>query len=303
MITAPIRSMTGFGESGRDLASGRLTVAVRTVNHRFLNVQIRTPSGSERHQAALERVLRGAFARGHVTVQVSVERSVGGEGDPPAVGVDLERARGYVLGMRRLRDELGLEGDVSLEMFPYFRDVFREPEAREPLPDLPVEVLEDAVREAAAQAVRMREQEGERLAADLSGCLDRMEALVGRVEEDAPARLLAEHERMREAVGRLLGDDSRVDEERIAREIAHLAERLDVNEELVRFRSHLAMFRDTLHAGDEGGVGKRFGFIAQEMLREANTIGSKANDAGIARHVVLLKEEIERLREQVENVE
>jgi uncharacterized protein (TIGR00255 family) len=149
----------------------------------------------------------------------------------------------------------------------------------------------------------MREEEGVALAIDLSARLDAMEAQLGEVETLAPARLLAERDRLRAAIAKLLDGEVTVDEERIAREVAHLAERWDIHEEIVRFRSHVALFRETLRAGASDGVGKRLGFVAQELLREANTIGSKANDVEISRRVVALKEGIDRVREQLENVE
>jgi len=126
---------------------------------------------------------------------------------------------------------------------------------------------------------------------------------VTEIARRAPERLVSERDRLRLAIQALLEGETRVDEERLAREVAYLAERWDIHEEIVRFRSHLEMFRDTLVRGDPGGVGKRLGFIAQEFLREANTMGSKANDAEIASRVIVLKEEIDRLREQLENVE
>jgi uncharacterized protein (TIGR00255 family) len=130
-----------------------------------------------------------------------------------------------------------------------------------------------------------------------------MEGEVVEIARRAPERLTSERDRLRLAVQALLEGEIRVDEERLAREVAHLAERWDIHEEIVRFRSHLTMFRDTLDRGEAGVVGKRLGFIAQELLREANTMGSKANDAEIAGRVIVLKEEIDRLREQLENVE
>jgi uncharacterized protein (TIGR00255 family) len=294
--------MTGFGESERDLAGTRLSVQVRSVNHRFLNVQFRTPPGLERHQAALERALRERFVRGHVNVNIGLERTVS-SGEALPVVVDLERARGYVAALRRLQEELELGGSVEVGILPWFRDLFREGEGRDSGVELSEEELVAALGEAAVRAVEMREAEGARLAEDLELRLDQMEAVVSRIAQRAPTRLLAERDRLREAIQELLGTELKVDEERLAREVAHLAERWDIHEEIVRFRAHLAMFRDTIRAGDPAGIGKRLGFIAQEVLREANTMGSKANDAQIAEQVVLLKEEVERLREQLENVE
>ncbi|MDT8342583.1 MAG: DUF1732 domain-containing protein, partial [Longimicrobiales bacterium] len=140
------------------------------------------------------------------------------------------------------------------------------------------------------------------LRADLEGRLDALSALLDGVGERAPGRLAAERDRLRLQI-RELTDGDEVDEDRLAREIAYLAEKWDVNEELVRFRSHIELFRETLSGNGAEGVGKRLAFVVQEMHREANTLGAKANDAGITHATVAMKEEIERLREQVENVE
>jgi uncharacterized protein (TIGR00255 family) len=155
---------------------------------------------------------------------------------------------------------------------------------------------------AAAAAKSLREAEGDRLAADIAARLDAIERELGAVAARAPARLVEQRDRLREQV-RELSEQVTVDEDRLAREIAYFAERWDVNEEVVRFRSHVELFREALAADGSEPVGKRLGFLAQEMQREANTIASKANDAQMARSAVALKEEIERIREQVENVE
>ena len=298
---ARVRSMTGFGEEERVLPSARLRVEVRTVNHRFLNVQVRTPPGLERHEAALERRLREFFVRGHVKVSVVVEGSV--EGGTGGVPIDLARARSYVEALRALQAELGVGGTIEIATLARFRDVFQSSEPGRSQAVVSEEELVASVAEAARRALETREEEGARLALDLEARVDVMEQVTASIERRAPERLVAERDRLREAVRALLEGETPVEEERIAREIAHLAERWDIHEEVVRFRSHLTMFRETLFRGDSSGIGKRLGFIAQELLREANTMGSKANDAQISASVVTLKEEIERLREQLENVE
>jgi uncharacterized protein (TIGR00255 family) len=148
----------------------------------------------------------------------------------------------------------------------------------------------------------MRDQEGARLAADLEGRLAAIEAALLRIEVRAPQRLVIERDRIRRVVAELL-EGIPLDEDRIAREVAFLAERWDVSEELVRLRSHLELFRSTMRSEAEEPVGKRLSFLSQEMNREANTIGSKANDAAVEHEVIAIKDEIERLREQIENVE
>jgi uncharacterized protein (TIGR00255 family) len=169
-----------------------------------------------------------------------------------------------------------------------------------------VEVEADAVRgvteAAAAAAARMRDQEGLRLAADLEGRLAAIETALTDVTVRAPLRLEVERDRMRRVVAELL-DGAMVDEDRIAREIAMIAERWDVSEEIVRLRSHIELFRESLSSDAAEPVGKRLGFLIQEMNREINTIGAKANDAPMEHAVIAMKEEVERLREQVENVE
>lgn len=302
----PLRSMTGWGDAEHRVDAGSLRAELRTVNHRFLHLQLRTPPGFERWHPAIERVLRASFTRGNVSLTLSLDREeVGSEEEVPAVEVDLPRARGYVEAFRTLQRELELPGEVALQDLLGLRELFqtRDRERARELPEVSLEEVEAVVERAAAACLAMREQEGARLAEDLLARLRIMEAEVERIDGAAPARLERERDRIRDAVTRLLPEGRVADEERIAREIAHMAERWDIHEEVVRFRSHLTMFRDTVHTGSADGVGKRLGFIVQEILREANTMGSKANDAEIARGVVALKEEIERLREQLENLE
>jgi uncharacterized protein (TIGR00255 family) len=299
-----LRSMTGFGEAERPTPAGRLRAEVRTVNHRFLNFQVRTPTGLDRLQAGIERKLRESFTRGNISLTLSLDRDETGEEDAvPAVVVDMERARAYRDAILQARDELELAGSVEIGHILAFRDLFRAPERDRTVPDVDAEEVDAVVEAAAAAVVAMRKAEGDRMGQDLLGRLRAMESEVEAIEAAAPGRMERERDRIRDAIDRLLPQGMDVDEERVAREIAHLAERWDIHEEVVRFRSHLAMFRDTVRDGSPEGVGKRLGFIVQEILREANTMGSKANDAGIARSVVALKEEIERLREQLENLE
>ena len=174
-----------------------------------------------------------------------------------------------------------------------------EPDA---VPPVEVDVLREMAEEAARGLLALREAEGARLEDDLKGRLEAMSASLDIVEARAPERLVRERDRLREAV-KELSDQVEVDEDRLAREIAYLAEKWDINEEIVRFRSHLELFAEALSGDASAAVGKRLGFLVQEMHREANTLGSKANDAVIGEAAIAMKEEIERVREQVENVE
>jgi uncharacterized protein (TIGR00255 family) len=303
--STPLKSMTGFGTAEAPFGQGRVRAEVRTVNHRFLNLQLRLPTGLDALVAGVERVLRAQFARGHVSLSVSLEFDAGGvEESFPAVQPDLARARGIVAALQEVQDSLGLPGEVTIREIARFREILKVPEdpSLRP-PPIEASLLEAVVQAAALAASAMRVEEGVRLAEDLSTRLDRMLEAVEAVDARVPERLVRERDRIQEQIQRLLPDGVAPDPDRLAREVAHLAERWDIHEEIVRFRSHVEMFRSTLEGGSTEGVGKRFGFIAQEMLREVNTMGSKANDAEITRHVLALKEELERLREQLENVE
>lgn len=294
-----IRSMTGYGEAERDTPAGRLRLEVKTVNHRFFNASIKTPSGFDPYEKAISDALKGQLGRGHISATLSIDRASAEVDSLPQI--DLERARGYHAALVELRDALDLPGAPDLAMLTRFGDIFRAPEIDRTAGVEPDEIV-DMADQAATACRRMREAEGLRLADDLTERLDAIVTQLDRVESRAPERLTAHRDRLRASV-RELTEQVEVDEDRLAREIAYLAERWDINEEIVRFRSHLELFRETISADGSEPVGKRLGFLVQEMHREANTVGSKANDADIAQAAVAMKEEIERLREQVENVE
>ncbi len=295
-----IRSMTGYGAAESELADGRvLRAEVRTVNHRHLSTSVRLPRGWEAlERSVLERV-RKVLSRGSVSLAVRCESPDRDEGDVPSL--DLERARGYVELMREAGLKLKLEGYLQVEDLARLPGVLRMegPPAAEP----DGEALCACVDGALGEVVAMREAEGRRLEVELRAGLARILAEVDAIEAAAPARLLRERDRLRERVA-VLSEGVDVDEDRLAREIAYLAERWDIAEEIVRLRSHVELFEEGLGGGGDGGkVGKRLGFVVQEMYREANTVGSKANDAAIAASAIAVKEELERIREQLENVE
>ena len=294
-----IRSMTGYGEAERESPAGRLRLEVKTVNHRFFNTSIKTPSGFDKFERDIAEALKRYLSRGHISALLTIDRSVP-EGATERQ-IDLDRARQIRASLESLQSELDVPGEVDLAMLARFSELFRAPEQDRTLnvePELVRALAEDAGRSARS----LREAEGERLGVDLEGRLAAMTEALERVETRAPARLLAERDRLREAV-KELSEQVPVDEDRLAREVAYLAEKWDINEELVRFRSHIELFQQALSADGAEPVGKRLGFLVQEMHREANTIGSKANDSEISHDSVRLKEEVERIREQVENIE
>ena len=289
-------SMTGFGAAEGPAAGGRLRVEIRTVNHRHFNLSPKLPSDLSALETDLRERLRREFDRGHVAVQVRWSEY------PPSrdggLTVNLEHAKLVAARLRELQSALGLAGDVSLEL------VARQPEVFSSDSDAAPEVswteVEPIVVQAAAECRTMRAREGEALATELRHRMTKLENLAGKIATRAPERLLRERDRLRAAVGELL-DGRALDEGRLAQEIAFHADRLDITEELVRFRAHAAAVREAL--GGDRPAGKQLGFLAQELGREVNTMGSKANDAEITQHVIAMKGELEKFREQLENLE
>lgn len=290
-----IRSMTGFGAATGRVGTTQVTVELRTVNHRFFNPSIKLPSSLSRWEGDVREVLRRGIARGHVTLTARVER----EARTP-VAVDEGRFATYVELIRALQARHGLGEMLDVGTVLRLPDVLSTDGTDDAAGS--VEELAAIVQEALATLTRMRVAEGERLAELLAARIDTVEQALGRIAARAPERLVGERERLRKSV-RELADGIDIDPARLAQEIAVLADRLDVAEEVDRFRSHIAAFRGTLRGTSGEQVGKRLSFLLQEMLREANTTGSKARDAAMLHDVVAVKEELERIAEQVENVE
>jgi len=291
-----MRSMTGFGTAAADTAWGRISVEMRSLNHRFTEVLVRLP----RDLAPLEDRVRGVVQRGiqRGRVEVTVSRENQG-GRSRAVRADLALAREYLAATRQLKRALRMRGEVTLQQLLAFPEIVRLEETREDAEGLWGD-LENIVGAALDGLLRMRAEEGGRLAADTGERLARVEALLGQVLGRA-VQVVGEYTvRLRQRLAELLGEVP-LDEARLAAELALFAERSDITEELTRLRSHLSQFRETMTG--EGAVGRKLEFLLQEMGRETNTIGAKANDLEISRAVIAVKSELESLREQVQNVE
>jgi uncharacterized protein (TIGR00255 family) len=294
-----IRSMTGFGEAELVTAAGLLRVELRTVNHRYLNVNARLPSPLTRFEIDLREWLRSSFVRGHVNCSVRIEST--DQSVASGVALDEQKVAAYLRVFTELGERFGVTGTPDIALLTRFSDVLVRDEQPEAIP-VEAQELREAVDSAARQANVIRDEGGHRLQVDLEERLLAVSRELDAIQARAPHRLELERDRLRAAV-RELADGLAIDDARLAQEIAFLAERWDINEELVRFRSHIELFRELVALPAPEAVGKRLGFLVQEMHREANTIGSKANDAVIVHHVISIKEEVERLREQVENVE
>lgn len=287
--------MTGYGQTEGTVGVLRVHVDVRTVNHRFFSPSIKLPGAFGRWETEVREAMRLKVSRGHVTLTVRSERLA-----ESTLAIDEARFAAVAAQLAGLVERHGLSGGVDLASVLRMPDVLAAPRDEE---DGGTQADLLAVVDRALDALaKSRADEGERLAAVLRQRLDIIDGTLERIGARAPERLVAHRDRLRESV-RVLADGLTIDEARLAQEIALLADRMDVAEELDRFRSHLVAFRAALD--DPGGepIGKRLGFLLQEMLREANTTGSKAADSTILHDVVGLKEELERIREQVENLE
>jgi len=289
--------MTGFGAAEGRVGNARVSVELRTVNHRFFNPSIKLPSAYARWEGDVREVLRQHIARGHVVVSVRIERDAAAAG-----AIDEVRFAGYVEQLRGLQARHNLGGELDVATVLRMPDVFASRGSDAEDESGSASELVALVDEAARALAVMRGDEGTRLGTYLRERIGVVDDALARIAVRAPVRLIEQRDRMRDAV-RELTEGVVVDEQRIAQEIALLADRMDVSEELDRFRSHIAAFREALRNEAGEPVGKRLGFVLQEMLREANTTGSKAADAEIVREVMLIKEELERIREQVENLE
>ena len=290
-----IRSMTGFGSAEGSVGGSRVAVEVRTVNHRYFNPSIKLPSMLARWEAEVREALRKHIARGHVTISAHVERP-----ETDGAVVDEAKFARHAAALIALRDRNGLGGEIDVATVLRMPDVIHS--ASEETAEGTADELVAIVEAAAAALTKMREGEGNRLRAVLLERITAIEEALGRIAVRAPERVIAQRDRLRENV-KIIAEGIAVDEQRLAQEIAILADRLDVGEEIDRFTAHIAAFREVLAPKGGEAVGKRLGFLLQEMLREANTTGSKANDTQIQRDVILVKEELERIREQAENVE
>lgn len=293
-----IRSMTGFGSASADAGGTTVEAEVRSVNARHLRVDLGLPRGADEWEPRLRELVDDRVERGRVNVSVRVDGDSGG----PSLELDDDRVEAYLSAFRTLKEEYDLPGRLDLELLVRAGGMLRERRttaAENVDPDAVASVVDRALD----GMIGMREREGKRLEDDLRARIDAVDEGLRRVEELAPRRLERERRRLREAASELVEELDGSDEDRLAREIALLADKWDLGEEVVRARSHVESFRELLSAPPDEAVGKRLKFLVQELHREINTTGAKANDTGISREVVEMKNEIEGLREQIENVE
>lgn len=291
-----IRSMTGYGRA-EVLVNGRnILVEIRSVNHRYFEFSCRSPRAYGFLESRLKTYLQGKLSRGKVDVNVSIQTV---EGSSASVQVNRELAASYVQALRALEEPLGLRDDLSLSVISRFSDIFTVNKETEDEDAVWADVLQVA-DEATGRFVQMRETEGAKMKEDVESRLDFILRAVEQVEARSPKTVEEYRARLYNKMSEVLGN-TQIDEQRILTEAALYAEKIAVSEETVRLRSHVGQFRAILAQG--GPVGRKLDFLIQECNRETNTIGSKAQDIEIARIVVDIKSEIEKIREQIQNIE
>jgi uncharacterized protein (TIGR00255 family) len=291
-----IHSMTGYGQRHAPWQDGSVTVEVRSVNHRFLEVTCRLPRPLHALEEPLKKAVQQRCTRGRVDVTVSIQ---GGKGRGGLINLDQALAKQYHQTLRRLKTSLKLPGPIDVALVAGLRDVLTVSDQPSEDPRL-VTLVHKLAEDALGDVQRMRTQEGMALAHDMQERIQNMKDHRSAVASRVPVVLHESFERMKQRIEKLVGSEV-PDVPRLHQELAIYADRGDITEEMVRLDSHMLQFEQQLKRAES--VGKTLEFLLQEMGREVNTIGSKANDADIAGQVVQMKAELERLREQVQNVE
>jgi uncharacterized protein (TIGR00255 family) len=292
-----MKSMTGYGRSSLVGEEFAVSVDLKTVNNRFLDVHLRLSSEISSLEAAVKRRITSRLSRGRVDVTINFERT-------SQVEYELNRPliAGYVNALRTMQKEFGLPGEPDINVIARLPGALQP--GRDGLDEKMVAGVEQAVDQALDELERMREQEGSALCNEMRERVDKIDSLVPVIEEAASGLVDVYRARLQKRIGELVnrnGQTIELDPTRVAQEVAYLADRSDVSEEMVRLRSHLAQFREALDSTVE--TGKMLDFLLQELNREANTTLSKSTDLSIKEAALAVKAEIEKLREQVQNVE
>lgn len=291
-----IKSMTGFGRCEVQKDSRKFTVELKSVNHRYLDVNIRMPKKLNFFETAIRTLLKSYANRGKVDIFITYEDL---SQTQVSVKYNATLAAEYMKYLKQMEEEFGLENDVRVSTLSRYPEVFTMEEQSEDEEEL-WNGLKEALEGAFTQFVETRKTEGENLKKDIISKLDLLSEQIGFIEERSP-QIVAEYRAKLEDKMKELLADTQIEESRIASEVILFADKICTDEEVVRLKSHISHMRNTLEEKDE--IGRKLDFIAQEMNREANTILSKANDIEVSDRAISLKTEIEKIREQIQNIE
>lgn len=291
-----IESMTGYGKGDASAKGISFTVEVRSINNRFLEISSRVPRTISQRENEVKEIIRSKISRGKISLNAVKEDESDGK---LSLTIDKKRAKEIHSILEQLRKTTKIKEPVGLEHLLHFSEIFETKEAEES--DTEWKVFQQALTKAVDALKKMREKEGAELARDAKERIVKINASINRIEGLSKNKVPEERKRLHERIAQLVDDQSVINAQRLELEIALLSERLDVTEECVRFRSHNKFFLEALQSKESEG--RKLNFLIQEMNREANTIGSKCNDVEIAHIVVGIKEELEKIREQLQNIE
>ena len=291
-----IESMTGFGKGEASSKGVTFIVELRSVNNRFLEISTRAPRTISQRENEIKELIKSKVARGKISLSVIKEDESDGE---LPIAVDKKRAKEIYTVLEQLRKTAKIKAPVSLEHLLHFSEIFETKEVQED--ETEWKVFQQALSKAVDSLKKMREKEGAELSRDSKERIQKINKNIDTVEQLSKKRIPEERKRLNDRVLQLVEDKSIINNQRLELEIALLSEKLDVTEECVRFRSHNKFFLEALQSKESEG--RKLNFLIQEMNREANTIGSKCNDVEIAHIVVSIKEELEKIREQLQNIE
>lgn len=296
MLEQQVASMTGYGRATAQIEGREMTVEVKTVNHRYLDIALRLPRVFSFLEDDIRKMLQSRLSRGHVEFYVNYRNH---RDDSKSVEADVALAKAYMDAIGQLSASSGLQNDVTLSFISRLPEVLNVSETEEDQ-DALRELMRSVLSSALDQLKAMRLTEGQEMVRDVSGRIETILVLVGQIEARSTQTVDEYYQKLRARIAELL-ENVPVDPDRIATEAAVFADKASIAEETVRLRSHMQQFLDTLRG--EQPCGRKLDFIVQEMNREINTVGSKASDAEILSKVVDVKSEIEKIREQVQNIE
>ena len=293
-----VRSMTGFGRGENSDEIKSFSVEIKSINHRYNDIIVKTPKHINYLEEKVKKLVRKYVLRGRVEVYVNLEYIK--ESDVE-VSVNIPLAKSYKTALLKICDELEIEKNIDISLITKFPDILKTQKKQEDEEQV-WETLKPSLVSALENLLEMRETEGSILSEDIVEKTIKIENMISKIEERSPMIVLEHKEKLVKRIEELLENKSEIDENKLSNEVAYFADKAGIDEELVRFKSHILQLRSTLTSSDEA-VGRKLDFLIQEINREINTIGSKVADVEITNNVVEIKTELEKIREQIQNIE
>ncbi len=292
-----IKSMTGFSKIEASQDGYNISIELKSVNNRFLEISTKLPKSLTHKEFEIKDLIKNKLNRGSVYILVNIEY----DSSIQQFIINNELAEQYFKSLVQLRNKLKIKETVKFEHLLHFSDNFIQKDEKSDS-DKEWNIVKPLIQKAVNELDNMRKKEGSQIVKDVKKRINKIEETVEKVDSLGIEKIPQERERLRMRVAQLFESDE-IDEHRLQMELVLLADKLDISEECVRLRSHIKFYKEALNSKSDEPVGKKMNFLLQEMNREVNTIGSKCNDVEISKHVVYLKEEIEKIREQIQNIE